>query len=162
MILLTAFEPFGEEPDGSARSVNVSKEALHAIRSEFGDQLGYLVMTVDDACTEQLDAKLDERAWDGVILLGEAGGPIPARIERRATDPADPSARSTRQARAATTALGHLTGLPLTDQIGRYYCNTIYHHALGRVNRAVFVHLSKEHDHALHVDAVRRLVNAWR
>ncbi|MCK4873232.1 MAG: hypothetical protein KAS72_10945 [Phycisphaerales bacterium] len=158
MLLLTAFRPFGTEPDDSPRTINVSREALVALRREFDDALGYLVMSVDDNCTHQFDAMHNSQPWDAVILMGEAGGDGPVRFERTASDPDDASATSVRRSRIVTEQLASSCGAACTDQVGRYFCNAIYFHALGVCEKAIFIHLPKDRPPGNHVAVVRKLI----
>jgi pyrrolidone-carboxylate peptidase len=162
MILLTAFLPFGTEPNGSVRRANVSQQALMTLRQEYGNTLSYLVMSVDKDCTEQFDAAFSAADWEAVILTGECGGHGPVRLEQGATDPGDPTAKQARQSDLASLELARRCGAAYTDQIGRYFCNVMYHHALEKTKQAVFVHLPKGRRHSDHTAVLRRLIELIR
>lgn len=162
MILLTAFLPFGSEPSGILRRVNVSQQALMTLRQEYGNALNYLVMSVDKHCTEQFDDAFSAADWEAVILTGECGGHGPVRIEQSATDPGDPTAQRRRVSSLTSIDLARQCGAALTNECGRYFCNVAYHHALGRTQRAVFVHLPKGRRHSEHTAVLRRLIELLR
>lgn len=162
MILLTAFLPFGTEPDGSSRRINVSQQALQSLREEYGNALSYLVMSVDEQCTAQFDDAYAAADWEAVILTGECGGDGPIRMERSATDPGDPEAERRRVSELASENLAKQCGAKLTDECGRYYCNVAYYHALGKTKLAVFLHLPKEMRLSDHTGVLRRLIDSLR
>jgi pyrrolidone-carboxylate peptidase len=162
MILLTAFLPFGTEPNGAIRRVNVSQQALMTLREEYGNALNYLVMSVDKECTEQFDDAFSAADWEAVILTGECSGHGPVRLEQSATDPSDPTAQGRRVSDLASVDLARKCGAALTNECGRYFCNVVYHHALGKTRQAVFVHLPKGRRHSEHTAVLRRLIQLVR
>ena len=162
MILLTAFEPFGTDENNMPRNINVSKQTLLSLRREFGNAMSYLVMSVGPECVEQFDEAVGGKEWDAIILMGEAPGDGPIRIEKYATDPADPAALRKRESALANETLAEKCGLALTDEIGRYFCNVIYYHALGFTDKAIFVHLPRERNHGEHKAALQKIIQTLR
>ncbi|MFG0251578.1 MAG: hypothetical protein ACF8NJ_01740, partial [Phycisphaerales bacterium JB038] len=112
--------------------------------------------------SQQFDDAFSAADWEAVILTGECGGHGPVRLEQGATDPGDPTAQRSRRSELASLELARQCGAGYTNEIGRYFCNVMYHHALGKTTQAVFVHLPKGRRHSEHTAVLRRLIELIR
>jgi pyroglutamyl-peptidase len=129
--LLTAFEPF------RVWSVNSSGEAAKALAAERRGLRAAILPVCHEAAPRALDAALDADPPDLLLLTGLADDGAP-RLERRARRPEGvapgPAVLAGVWPWAASLDALRAAGCPafVSDDPGRYVCETVYWHALDR------------------------------
>ena len=146
-ILLTAFEPFGEN------SINASEEAMKLVRAPEGTELVRTVLPVTYARAGQMIEELILRENpDAVLCTGEAGGRVKITVERIAVNVCDsvhpdnagviledtPVKEDGPAAYFATLPVKSIIkamdaeGIPvsISDSAGTYLCNNVMYCAL--------------------------------
>ena len=167
-ILLTGFEPFGED------TINSSQEAVKAVScDEFDDiEIVHRILPVSFKRSGKAVCELiDDTEPDVVIMLGQSGKTDCIKIERIAVNMMDAKNQDNDgytpdeesiisdgpSAYFSSISVKHLrnqldeNGIPakVSNSAGLYVCNTAYFNALhhisilGKEIKAVFVHLPK-------------------
>lgn len=160
-ILLTGFEPFGDETENSSSLV------LDLIPDTIaGARIHKLILPVSfHKCTDAVTDFLHTCGADIIVALGQAGGRADISIERMAVNLAEAKKADNDGYQPHSVAViedapaAYMSALPLavlcdcvkeagipchiSDSAGLYVCNTLYYHLLHTYNHipSCFIHL---------------------